>query len=231
MKETKSKPKVTRRFESSVESAALLNQLPFDAVAAAKVIAKADKNMARVIKAVGPCRLELQAMHNSFESLLESIVYQQLTGKAAATIMGRVKGLYKDKFPSPAQVLKTTDETFRSVGLSGAKTAAIKDLADKTKKGLLPDLDALAEMNDAEIVEKLTAVRGIGEWTVHMLLIFKLGRPDVMPNNDYGVRKGFARAYELDELPSPRFLLEHSEIWRPYRSVASWYLWRVLDLK
>ncbi|MBX9720744.1 MAG: DNA-3-methyladenine glycosylase [Candidatus Obscuribacterales bacterium] len=231
MKETKSKPKVTRRFESTEEPSVLLNQLPFDSLAAAKIISKADKNLARVIKAVGPCRLELQAMQNSFESLLESIVYQQLTGKAAATILGRVKALYKDEFPSPAQVLKTTDETFRSVGLSGAKTAAIKDLADKSKKGLLPDIDALAQMSDDEIIEKLTAVRGIGEWTVHMLLIFRLGRPDVMPNNDYGIRKGFARAYELDDLPSPRFLLEHSEIWRPYRSIASWYLWRVLDLK
>lgn len=187
--------------------------------------------MAKVIKAVGPCKLELQEMQSCFDTLLESIVYQQLTGKAAATILGRVKGLYKDKFPTPSQVLKTSDDALRAVGLSRAKTAAIKDLAEKTKAGLIPDIAALEEMTDEDIVEVLSSVRGIGEWTVQMLLIFRLGRPDVMPHNDYGVRKGFARAFKLDELPAPRHLLTHSEKWRPYRTIGSWYLWRVLELK
>lgn len=186
--------------------------------------------MASVIKAVGPFRLELMEMHSCFETLLQSIVYQQLTGKAAATILSRVKGLYNNKFPSALQIIKTSDDDLRAAGLSRAKTAAIKDLAEKTKKGLLPDMEALYEMDDDEIVESLSSVRGVGEWTVQMLLIFRLGRADVMPSNDYGVRKGFARAYMLEDLPSPRELLERAEIWRPYRTVASWYLWRVLEL-
>lgn len=206
-------------------------KLPFNAKLATEQIAKSDKKMEKLITTVGPFRLELMEMHDTFETLMESIVYQQLTGKAAATILGRVKGLYKNKFPSPAQLIKTTDEQLRAVGLSGAKTAALKDLAERTKAGLIPDIEDLHSMDDEEIIETLSAVRGIGEWTVQMLLIFKLGRPDVMPSNDYGVRKGFAKVYKLADLPAPKKLLELSEKWRPYRSVASWYLWRSLELK
>lgn len=204
--------------------------LPFNAVAAAKYVSAKDKKMAQLISYVGPCRLELMEMHNCFETLIESIVYQQLTAKAASTILGRVKGLYGDKFPSPAQLLKTKDQDLRSVGLSGAKAAALKDLAEKTLNGDLPEIDMLHSMEDDEIVEKLSSVRGIGEWTVQMLLIFKLGRPDVMPSNDYGVRKGYARTFKLKELPAPKELLRLSEKWRPYRTIASWYLWRSLEL-
>ncbi|MBX9685550.1 MAG: DNA-3-methyladenine glycosylase [Candidatus Obscuribacterales bacterium] len=225
MSESTTKSKTKRRFDASPES----GSLPFDAAKAAKHLSASDKTMAKIIKSVGPCRLELQEMQNAYESLMESIVYQQLTGKAAATIMGRVKGLYKNKFPSPVQLLKTSDEDLRAVGLSGAKTAAIKDLSLKKKEGLIPEVEQMEKMSDEEIIEILSSVRGIGEWTVQMLLIFRLGRPDVMPHNDYGVRKGFARAYNLEELPKPKELLTHSEIWRPYRSVAAWYLWRVLD--
>ncbi len=202
----------------------------FDPKEAAEHIAKRDKKLARVIKDVGPCSLELAAMQDCFETLLESIVYQQLTGKAAATILGRVKALYKNDFPSPQQLLKTSDESLRAVGLSRAKTLAVKDLAEKTRAGVLPEIEELSEMDDQEIVEILSSVRGIGEWTAQMLLIFRLGRPDVMPANDYGVRKGLAKAYKLDDLPSPKELLGYAEKWRPYRTVASWYLWRVLEL-
>lgn len=206
-------------------------KLPFDAKAACKHVSAVDKKLAEIIEIVGPCRLELMVMHDCFETLLESIVYQQLTGKAAATILGRVKGLYKNKFPTPAQVLKTTDEQLRAVGLSGAKTAAIKDLAEKTKDGKIPSIDALKKMSDEEIVRTLSAVRGIGEWTVQMLLIFRLGRPDVMPSNDYGVRKGYAKIYKKKDLPTPKELLQASEKWKPYRTIASWYFWRSLELK
>lgn len=206
-------------------------KLPFDAKQACKYVSTADKRLAEIIEIVGPCRLELMAMHSCFETLLESIVYQQLTGKAAATILGRVKGLYKDQFPTPAQVLKTSDEQFRAVGLSGAKTAAIKDLAEKTKDGLIPEIEALKKMSDDEIIRKLSAVRGIGEWTVQMLLIFRLGRPDVMPANDYGVRKGYAKVYKKKDLPTPKELLLASEKWKPFRTIASWYFWRSLELK
>lgn len=206
-------------------------KLPFDAKQACKHVSTSDKKLAEIIEIVGPCRLELMVMHSCFETLLESIVYQQLTGKAAATILGRVKGLYKDQFPTPAQVLKTSDEQFRAVGLSGAKTAAIKDLAEKTEDGLIPDIEALKKMSDDEIIRKLSAVRGIGEWTVQMLLIFRLGRPDVMPANDYGVRKGYAKVYKKKDLPTPKELLLASEKWKPFRTIASWYFWRSLELK
>ncbi len=175
-------------------------------------------------------RLELMEMHDCYESLLESIVYQQLTGKAAATIMGRVKAIFADSFPSPAETLACSDERFRAAGLSRAKTAAIKDLAQKCKQGCLPSIEDLEQMTDDEIIESLTQIRGIGEWTVQMLLIFKLGRPDVMPATDYGVRKGFARVYKKAELPTVKELKIHAEKWRPFRSVASWYLWRSLEL-
>jgi 3-methyladenine DNA glycosylase/8-oxoguanine DNA glycosylase len=166
-------------------------------------------------------------MHNCFESLLESIVYQQLTGKAAATILSRVKAIYQNQFPSPQQLIATELELLRSAGLSRAKAMSILDLAEKTYTGVLPQFADLEKMPDEEIIEKLSSVRGVGEWTVQMMLIFKLGRPDVMPIKDYGVRKGFARAFALAELPSPSQLLHHAEKWRPYRTVASWYLWRV----
>lgn len=183
--------------------------------------------MGRVIKMVGPCGLKTDKMQNCFESLLEAIVYQQLTGKAAATILGRVKGLYGDGFPTPPQVLMTSDEDLHAAGLSRAKVLAIKDLSEKTVSGVLPLIDELDSMMDREIIETFSSVRGIGEWTVQMMLIFRLGRADVMPQNDYGVRKGFAAAFSLKELPAPAYLLAHSERWRPYRSIASWYLWRV----
>ena len=165
-----------------------------------------------------------------FDALAESIAYQQLSGKAAATIFGRVRALYpKRKWLDPEQLLATPDKTLRAAGLSRAKTAALKDLAAKTIDGTVPAGRALIRMSDDEIITRLTAVRGIGRWTVEMLLLFDLGRPDVWPVDDYGVRKGFAKTFRRRKLPTPKQLMKFGEKWRPYRSVAAWYFWRALD--
>jgi len=165
-----------------------------------------------------------------FDALAESIAYQQLSGKAAATIFGRVRGLYpKTKWLDPAKILATPDDALRSAGLSRAKTAAIKDLAAKTIDGTVPSGHALLRMSDDEIIARLTQVRGIGRWTVEMLLLFDLGRPDVWPVDDYGVRKGFAKTFGRRKLPTSKQLIKSGEKWRPYRSVAAWYFWRALD--
>jgi DNA-3-methyladenine glycosylase II len=167
-----------------------------------------------------------------FDALAESIAYQQLSGKAAATIFGRVRALYpKRKWLDPEKLLATPDETLRGAGLSRAKTAALKDLAAKTIDGTVPSGRALIRMTDDEIIARLTAVRGIGRWTVEMLLLFDLGRPDVWPVDDYGVRKGFAKTFGRRKLPTPKQLMKFGEKWRPYRSVAAWYFWRALDDK
>ncbi len=165
-----------------------------------------------------------------FDALAESIAYQQLNGKAAAAIWNRVRGLYpKRKRLDPAKVLATPDETLRTAGLSRAKIAAIKDLAAKTMDGTVPSGRALLKMNDDEIIACLTQVRGIGQWTVEMLLLFDLGRPDVWPVDDYGVRKGFAKTFGRRKLPTPKQLIKIGDKWRPYRSDAAWYFWRALD--
>jgi DNA-3-methyladenine glycosylase II len=165
-----------------------------------------------------------------FDALAESIAYQQLSGKAAATIFGRVRALYpKRKWLDPEQLLATPDERLRAAGLSRAKTAALKDLAAKTIDGTVPSGRALLRMSDDEVIARLTQVRGIGRWTVEMLLLFDLGRPDVWPVDDYGVRKGFAKTFARRKLPTPKQLMKIGEKWRPYRSVAAWYFWRALD--
>ena len=165
-----------------------------------------------------------------FDALAESIAYQQLSGKAAATIFGRVRALYpKRKWLDPEKLLATPDEKLRAAGLSRAKTAALKDLAAKTIDGTVPSGRALIRMSDDEIIARLTTVRGIGRWTVEMLLLFDLGRPDVWPVDDYGVRKGFAKTFGKRKLPTPKQLMKFGEKWRPYRSVAAWYFWRALD--
>jgi DNA-3-methyladenine glycosylase II len=183
-------------------------------------------------------------MQSIFEALLESIIYQQLNGKVAATITERVKALFPENihhlrtrrglvaaFPKPEQILAVTPELLRSAGLSQAKMLAIRDLAAKTLDGTVPLAREAHRMSDDELVERLTAVRGIGRWTVEMLLIFRLGRPDVLAVDDYGIRKGFARTHRMAELPKPKELLAYGDRWRPYRSVASWYLWRAAEMK
>ncbi len=163
-----------------------------------------------------------------FEALAESIAYQQLSGKAAATIWGRVRAIYGRSF-DPRHVIETPDEKLRGAGLSRSKVAALKDLAAKTIDGTVPTSRALSRMTDEEIIERLTTVRGIGRWTVEMLLLFDLGRLDVWPVNDYGVQKGFAKTFRKRKLPTPKQLQKLGEKFRPYRSVAAWYFWRALD--
>ncbi len=202
-------------------------KLGFDTATALDHLRGRDKRLASLIDRVGPFRMKLADARTTFGVLAESIVYQQLTGKAAATIFARVKATCT---PFDAKgIVATPDTTLRAAGLSGSKVAALKDLAKKTLDGTVPSLAVIRRMDDEAIVERLTQVRGIGRWSVEMLLIFRLGRPDVLPVGDYGVRKGFAQTYRKKELPTPKELAKHGEKWRPFRSVASWYLWRSLD--
>src|SRR5438132_8210740 len=165
-----------------------------------------------------------------FDGLAESIAYQQLSGKAAATIWGRVRALYpKKKYLDPKLVLATPDKKLRAAGLSRNKVAALKDLAAKTIDGTVPSARALAKMSDEEIIECLIKVRGIGRWTAEMLLLFDLGRPDVWPVHDYGVQKGFAKTFGKRKLPTPKQLLKLGKKFAPHRSIAAWYFWRALD--
>jgi DNA-3-methyladenine glycosylase II len=199
--------------------------------AARRKLVKADPTLGALMKQVGPFRMKVNSIQSPFLALAESIVYQQLTGKAAATIFGRVcERVGKGRRFTPEAVLAHPVEGLREAGLSGAKTAALRDLSAKAIAGEVPTLARAKRMSDAELVEHLTKVRGIGQWTVEMLLMFRLGRPDVLPVDDYGVRKGFMRTYGLEELPRPKDLLAYGERWRPWRSVASWYLWRSLEL-
>ncbi|HZR09957.1 MAG TPA: methylated-DNA--[protein]-cysteine S-methyltransferase [Myxococcales bacterium] len=206
--------------------------LPFDPVAAVEHLRAKDKRLAKFIERVGPFRLRPAELQSPFDALMESIVYQQLTARAASTIFNRVLALFHPRrVPRPEDLVAVSEEKLRGAGLSRAKAVALKDLAAKALDGTVPaTARELARLSDAEIVDRLTAVRGIGPWTVEMLLIFRLARPDVLPATDYGVRKGFARVRGAKELPSAKELLAFGERWRPYRTVASWYLWRVLDL-
>ena len=213
-------------------------KLPFDPAEAVAHLRAADAKLAALIERAGPFTLKLDPSSSPFESLLESILYQQHNGKAAATIHARVREFYQGN-PTPQLLLDTPDERLRAAGVSGNKSRALKDLAARTLDGTVPAHAAIKKMSDAEIVERLTQVRGIGSWTVEMLLIFRLGRPDVFPATDYGVRKGFAltflrlpktRPLSAEDLPKPEVLLKRGKRWAPFRSVASWYLWRACDL-
>lgn len=205
--------------------------LLFDPAEAVLALCAVDPPLAAVIARVGPCRLQVADLHTPFASLTESIVHQQITGKAAASILGRFRAsIGAGELPPPEAVLAASEEELRACGLSRPKIAALRDLAQKTLDGVVPAAADLPGLGDEELVTRLSAVRGIGRWTVEMMLIFRLGRPDVLPVQDYGVRKGFARTYGQVELPSPLELMRHGERWRPYRTVASWYLWRALEL-
>lgn len=198
---------------------------------ALKHLRKADPLMRKVIQGVGPCLLEPESARSPFEALVSAVAHQQLTGRVAEVILGRFQGLFpRKRFPSPTQVLNTPIETLRQVGFSKAKATSIHDIAHHTRQGVIPSLSRIQKLSDDEIIERLTQVRGVGRWTVEMLLIFTLGRPDVLPVDDFGVRKGFALASGLPELPKPKALREQGECWKPFRSVAAWYLWRAADL-
>lgn len=205
--------------------------LDFDPLEAAKALAASDPKMGSLIKQVGPLRLLVDPMESPFVALVKAIVYQQLTGKAAYTILGRVKARFGGRVPKPDELLETTDDDLRGCGLSRAKVAGLKDLSTKTLEGVVPSLRALRFMDDEAIIDRLVAIRGIGRWSVEMLLIFRLGRPDVFPVDDYGMRKGlkFLRGEDGDIL-SPQQTAPIGERWRPYRTMASWYLWRAAEM-
>jgi DNA-3-methyladenine glycosylase II len=201
--------------------------------AASKHLSKVDRILARVIRQVGPVQVTPPRGVSPFMSLVRAVAHQQLTGKAANTILGRVLALYPGKkFPTPQDLLATPDKALRAAGFSRAKVAAVKDIAAKTIEGVIPpSTRALLKLSDEVIIERLTSVRGVGAWTVEMMLIFTLGRPDVWPVTDFGVRKGIALLYNLKELPTPREALAFGDRWKPHRSAAAWYLWRACDLQ
>lgn len=204
--------------------------LAYDPELACRHLAEADPRLGELISRSGPFTLRPEPTQSLFGALVEAIVYQQLSGRAAATILARVVALYRPRrFPRPQDILDTPPERLRAAGLSAAKTLAIRDLAARTLDGTVPPMPRVRRLTDEEIVDRLTTVRGVGRWTVEMLLLFRLGRPDVLPLGDLGVRKGFALAFSRRVLSDPLVLNRHAERWRPYRSVASWYLWRALD--
>ncbi len=203
--------------------------MPYPTSEATAQLSRADGKLAGVIRRMGPCTLSLKGMGNPFDTLTKSIIYQQLSGKAAGTIHGRVKALFPRKRVNPSRLLEMSDDVLRGAGLSRNKLAALRDLSEKTLDGTLPTLAKLKRMEDQEIIERLVQVRGIGQWTVEMLLIFRLGRPDVMPATDLGIRKGFMILEGMEAMPAPKALLARTEHWRPWRSVASWYLYRLVD--
>jgi len=209
------------------------SRLAFDADAAIGELRASDRRLARIIDSIGPFELEreLRDTHSVFGALAEAIVYQQLSGKAAATIWGRLCASFPRAThgPSARQIVAASDESLRGVGLSRAKVLALRDLAERTLARDVPSLRAIHRLSDDEVIERLTRVRGVGRWTAEMFLIFRLGRPDVLPVDDLGVRKGFAVAFRRAELPTPRELAAHGGRWAPWRTVVSWYLWRVAD--
>lgn len=204
----------------------------FDPAEAVRHLRARDPALARLMDAVGPFRMELKTTSSLFGALAEAIVYQQLTGKAAATIFGRLCDLFPGarEAPTADQVHEVAEEALRAVGLSRAKALALKDLAHRAREGSLPTLADTHSMDDEAIVARLTQVRGIGRWTAQMLLMFRLGRPDILPLDDLGLRKGYAVAFRKRALPDKATLEKHGTKWKPFRTVASWYLWRAAEL-
>lgn len=182
------------------------------------------------MREIGPCTLVPEPKRSPFESLVRAVAHQQLHGVAAERILGRFCALFKGRrFPVAKSLANITDEEIRAVGFSGAKVAAIRDIAEKTLSGMVPAQKVMADLPDEEIIERLIGVRGVGRWTAEILLIFQLGRPDVLPADDFGVRNGFRLTYGLSEMPKPGEVLAHGERWRPWRTTAAWYLWRAAD--
>ena len=195
-------------------------------------LSRADAVLGGLIRAVGPSRLARDADCHPFQTLAQAIAHQQLNGTAANTILRRLAdSCGAGAFPTPEQVLAASAESLRAAGFSFAKVAALRDLAEKTLAAVVPDAATLLELDDEAIIARLTQVRGIGRWTVEMLLVFQLRRPDVLPVDDFGIRSGFQAAYGLSRLPRPQALAAWGERWRPYRTTAAWYLWRALELK
>jgi len=206
--------------------------LGWDPAVAVAHLRAADPVLGRLIESVGPCTLELLETPSIFAALARSIIFQQLTGKAAGMIFGRVTALCPTERGglSAELILEASDDDLRGAGLSRQKLLALRDLARRTVDGELPTLDEAHALDNEAVIKRLTQVRGIGRWSVEMLLMFRLGRPDVLPVDDYGVRKGFAHALGLPDLPTPKELAAYGARWAPYRTVASWYLWRAAEL-
>ena len=203
----------------------------FDHRPALRHLTDVDPVLGEAMRRVGNVHRPATSRGTPFDALLRSITYQQLSGKAAGTIYGRVCALYPRNQPTPAAVMATPAETLRAAGLSRAKVLAAHDLAAKTMDGTVPASTAgMHRLDDDEIIARLTAVRGVGRWTVEMFLMFRLGRPDVLPVTDLGVQKGFAVAFGKRKLPTPQQLQRRGERWRPWRTVASWYFWALADL-
>ena len=204
----------------------------FDPNEAHRVLRAADPKLAKLMDRSIAYDVRGDAAQTPFAALARSIVYQQLHGKAAATIFSRMVALFRPRrFPRPEDLLSATDTQLRSAGLSRNKALALRDLAAKTIDGTVPRSCAvLQKWSDDQIIERLTAVRGVGRWTVEMLLLFRLARPDVLPVDDFGVRKGFTLFRGMREMATREQLAKYAERWRPYRSVASWYMWRALEL-
>jgi DNA-3-methyladenine glycosylase II len=220
-------------------------KLPYDPAEAVAALSAADPKLAKLITRAGPFTLRLASNQSPFEALTESIIYQQLHGKAAAAIHARLIAGFQPLptlmpvHPTPEQILDVPTPQLRAAGLSANKTLALRDLAAKTLDGTVPSLARIRRMSDETIIEHLTQVRGIGKWTVEMFLMFRLGRPDVFPTSDYGVRKGFALTFQglkpgvkvtPDNLAKPADMERRAKRWAPWRSIASWYLWRACDL-
>jgi len=204
--------------------------LPFDLAAATKHLAERDECLKRLIAGTLPFQMDQDPLQSPYEALLEAIAYQSISGKAAATIYGRIKALSATRrAPTPQEMLKLRKPVLHKAGHSGAKVLAMKHLAQKTIDCVVPTLEQAEKLSDEELVERLVSVRGIGAWTVEMFLIFRLGRPDVLPIHDLGVKKGWSVTYGKKHMPKPKELLAFGERWRPYRTVASWYMWRAFE--
>lgn len=208
--------------------------LPLAGVALRSVahLRESDPLLSALIDEIGPFRMRFKSAGSTFEALAETIIHQQLSGRSASAIHRRFESLFENLTDSckATRLLTLTDETLRSAGLSGSKTLALRDLAEKCVNGTVPTLAELDTWDNDEIIERLSTVRGIGRWSVEMLLMFHLGRPDILPVDDFGVRKGYANLHGWTDLPKPRELTAYGERWRPYRTVASWYLWRAAEL-
>src|SRR6202163_2339120 len=204
--------------------------LPFDLRVAKAALAAKDERLARLIEETVEFQIEMESMDSPYEALMESIAYQSISGKAAATIFTRIKALGSNgRPPTPQEMLKLQPRKLRKAGLSGAKVLAMKDLAQKTIDGVVPTMEEALKLSDEELIERLVSVRGIGAWTVEMFLIFRLVRPDVLPIHDLGVKKGWSVTYGKAHMPKPKELLAFGEQWRPYRTIASWYMWRAFE--
>ncbi len=194
-------------------------------------ISKADRKLAKVIAAVGPCTLKPDRKRSPYEALCRAVAHQQVHGKAAEAVLARLLAQFPDhSFPPPELIHKAKAETLRACGFSGAKVLALQDIAAKTLDGVIPDRRRCARLANEEIITRLTQARGVGRWTVEMFLMFTLGRPDVLPVDDFGIREGYRLLHKQEEQPKPKVLAEIGQKWAPWRTVASWYLWRAVDL-